>query len=327
MAVPSVCAGNTTEIKGAGMEDRETKNSAANKEISIIDLLVVLLRFRKMIIGITAAAFCVAAIGYFIYPAYQYNRQPDLRDLESEFETVMAVGLLPGTDFFLTWPQFGSCFRKPEILIDALRKSGLELPQEEITEWLLPLNGNYKDGYKEEKIYASPNKKIQVNENLAAGMIEFTFKNGDPQEGAIFLSRLVALGGDAAEAYINAAGRAYVESFETVMGQPGFSGAENALFEKDRERYLFARSVLAGSARAFSVFFEPYTVERKPDDFKTPSDFRGAYRKRALLLVAAAFLLSCFFAFAAHEVMDIRGNEDAMEKIRGALKKPDRDHL
>jgi hypothetical protein len=309
------------------MERQETKNSETSKEISLIDLLVVLLKFRKMIIGVTVAVFCLVVIGYFIYPAYQYNRQSNLKDPEPEFETVMAVSLLPETDFFLSRPQFGSYFRRPEILIEALGNSGIRLPQEEIAEWLLPLNGNYKDGYREEKIYASPNKKLRINENMAAGMIEFTFKSGDPKEGAVFLNQLVALGGEAAEAYINAAGQTYMESFETVMGQPEFSGTGNALFEKDRERYLFARSVLAGSTKAFSVFFEPYTVEQKLDSFEPPADFRGAYRKRALLLVVAAFLLSCFFAFAAHEIMDIRGNEDTMEKIRGALKKPDRDHL
>jgi hypothetical protein len=313
-------------IKGTAMEKQETKNSETSKEISLIDLLVVLLKFRKMIIGVTVAVFCLVVIGYFIYPAYQYNRQSDLK--EPEFETVVAVSLLPGTDFFLPRSQFGACFRKPEILIEALGNSGIRPPREEMADWLLPLNGVYKENSKEEKIYASPNKKLRINENMAAGMIEFTFKSGDPKEGGLFLNRLIALGGEAAEVHIKTAGRAYVESFEAATQNPGFSGAENTLGEKGWEQYLFARSVLAGSVRAFSVFFEPYTVERESkteDAFRTLTDFQEAYRKRAPLFVVAAFLLSCFLAFAAHEIMYIRNNAEAMEKIRGALKKTDKD--
>jgi hypothetical protein len=311
------------------MENQETKNSNSNQEISLIDMLVVLLKFRKMIIGVTAAVFGVMVIGYFIYPAYQYKRQPVRENPEPEFETVMAVSLLPEADFFLPWSQFGSYFRKPGIFVSALEKSGLKLPREELADWLLPLNGAYKDGYKEEKLYGSPNGKIHINENLAIRMIEFTFKSGEFRQGALFLNRLVALGREAAEAHIKTASQVYVESFEAAMKNPGFSGAENSPFEKGREHYLFARSVLAGSVRASSVFFEPYTVEREPkenDTSRTLADFQRAYLKRAILFVAAAFLLSCFFAFTANAFMYIKDDREAMEKIRGALKKPDRDH-
>jgi hypothetical protein len=311
------------------MENQETKNSDANKEISIIDMLVVLLKFRKLVIGVTGAVFCLMGIGYFIYPAWQYKKQPAPEKPKPEFETVMAVRLLPGTDFFLPWSQFGSYFRKPEVLIRALEKSGLRPPQEELAEWLLPLNGAYKDGYKEEKLYGSPNGKIRLTENLAVGMIEFGFKSGESRRGTLFLNQLVALGSEAAEAHINTAARAYAESFETAMRTPGFSGAEDSLFENGREHYLLARSVLAGSVRAFSVFFEPYTVERelkKNDVTKALADFQRAYLKRAVLFVAAAFLLSCFFAFAANAVVNIKDDRETMEKIRGALKKTGKDN-
>jgi hypothetical protein len=69
-------------------------------------------------------------------------------------------------------------------------------------------------------------------------------------------------------------------------------------------------------------------VEREPkaeDVSRALADFQGAYWKRALLLVAAAFLLSCFLAFAANAVIYIKDDKEAMEKIRGALKKTGKD--
>ncbi|MDR0623467.1 MAG: hypothetical protein LBG10_03460, partial [Treponema sp.] len=307
---------------------RETKPSNSNQEISIVDMLVVLLKFRKIIIGVTGMVFLVMVIGYFIYPVRQYNKQPVPETPAPEFETVMVIRLLPGTEFFLPWSQFGSCFRKPEVLINALGKSGVWPLREELAEWLLPLNGAYKDGHREEKIYGSPNGKIRVNENLSAGMIEFTFKSGDPGQGALFLNQLAALGGEAAEVHINAAAQAYADSFEAAMKDPGISGAEN-MVEKGGEHYLFARRVLAGSLRACSVFFEPYTVERKPKNdnvSKTLADFQRPYLKRTVLLVVLAFLLSCFFAFIVNAFMHIKDDRETMEKIRSAFKKPARDH-
>jgi hypothetical protein len=310
------------------MENQKPKKSDLKKEISLIDLLVVLLKFRKMLIGVTAAVFCVLLIGYFIYPAYQYNRQPKSEKTESEFKTVLALSMTPGADFFLPWPQFGAYFRKPEIVSGALETSGLRPPREEMADWLLPLNGVYKDGYREEKIYVSPNEKIRINENLVTGMIEFTFKSDVPGEGALFLNRLVALGGEAAAAYIKDAGQAYAESFEEALRRPGFSGMENALVEKNQEPYLFARRLLDGSVEAFSVFIEPYMVEhaKAEDASGTLADFRGSYRKRAILITVGAFMLACFLAFTANAVGYIKEDREAMEKIRGALKKPDQDH-
>jgi hypothetical protein len=310
------------------METQETKNVDVNGEISLIDLLVVLLKFRKMIIGVTVAVFCLAVVGYFIYPAWQYNNQPVPEDPDPEFETVMAVSLLPKTDFFLPWSQVGSYFRKPEIIIDALKRSGVRPPQEKLADWLLPLNGAYKDGYREEKIYTSSNGKIQINENLALGMIEFTFKSDEPKGGALFLNRLVALGGEAVEARINAACRAHVEYFEESMRVPGFASVENTLFEKNREQYLFARSILTGSVKVFSIFFEPYTVKREPeteDTSRALADFQRAYWKRSPLFVVVAFLLSCFLAFTVNAIAYIKDDQGAMEKIQSALKKTGKD--
>jgi hypothetical protein len=300
------------------MENHDPNNPDADQEISLVDLLVVLLKFRKMIIGVTAAVFCVLLIGYFIYPAYQYNRQQSPEWLEHEFETVMVLSMTPGADLFLPWSQFGSCFRKPDVLSGALETSGLRLSRGEMTDWLLPLNGTYKDDFKEEKIYVSPNEKIQINENPVTRMIEFTFKSDVPGEGVLFLNRLVTLGREAVTAQIKTTSQAYAESFEETLRRPGFS-------DMDREHYLFARSLMTGSMEAFLIFIEPYTVGDGPK-VETLAGLRRAYLKRAVLITVAAFMLACFLTFAANAVVHIKEDREAMEKIRGALKKPDQDH-
>jgi hypothetical protein len=267
------------------MENPESKYPSPGEKISMVDLLVVLLKYRKMIIGITASVLCAALAGYFIYPPHQFRGQPKPAVREGEFRTVMAASLIPGADHFLPRHQFGFFFRKPDIVIKALEDSNIIFSREKTEDWILPLHGAYRDGNKEEKIYKSPNGKLTVEEYLETGVVEFQFLGPGAGEGIVFLNNLFILGNEAAAASVKSSGGNY--------------------------------------GGAFDIFIEPYTVNAESDARHVPrslADFQKAYRSRALLFVLAALFFSVFLAFFANVINDIKNDKDSLEKIRNVLK-------
>jgi hypothetical protein len=300
------------------MEGRESKTPSPGEKINIIDLLVVLLKYRKIIAGMAAAVFCIALIGYFIFPAYQFKRQPEIEEHESEFAMTMAVSLAPGAEYFLPSHQCGYFFRKPGIVMEALEKSNIISSREKTGGWILPVSGVYPDSNKEEKIYKSPNGKLTVKEHRETGMIEFVFLDSEPEQGISFLNSLFTLGNEATGAYIKSLGRDYVEAFDKA----GFSGSENILDEKGRDNYFFASRFLAGSVEAFDIFLDPYIIDleqRTGNTLKPLADFQKNYRSRALLFVVAALFFSIFLAFFINAIGDIKNDKESIDKIRNVF--------
>jgi uncharacterized protein involved in exopolysaccharide biosynthesis len=300
------------------MENQEIKNSDSGDEISLIDLLVVLLKFRKMIIGITAAAFCIAIAGYFVYPVLlQYRLQGKAETPISELQTViMVVGLVPAADSFLSKNQFGFYFRRPDIIITALEESGVISSPEDRKDWSLPLSGTWDT---KENIYKSPNEKLQVKENPEAATIEFYYKTRDSARGILFLNSLFILGSEAVEAHINSLGKAYLNSFEALLQKQGVSGYEDILIRENQDKYFFSQGIVSGSIKASVMLVEPYA-----EPLRSQAYYKRAYKTGAIVAVLAAFFLSIFFAFLRNAIAGIRENGEAMEKIRSAFRKIDK---
>jgi TRAP-type C4-dicarboxylate transport system permease small subunit len=302
------------------MENQEIKQSDSNDEISLIDLLLVLLKFRKMIIGITVTVFCIVIVGYFVYPALQYRLQENKETPTSGLQAVMAVGLVPGADSFLSKNQFGFYFRRPDVIITALEESGVLLSPENRRDWILPLSGIYDNAKK--SIYASPNEKLQIKEDLGAGVIEIYYKTHDSAQGILFLNNLFILGNEAAETHISSLGKAYIDSFELSFQEPGVSRFEDILARENQDKFFFIRGITSGSIETFAMLVEPY-IETKP--LENTTNYKSNYKTMAIVLVLAAFFLSIFFAFLRNTIAGIRENREVMEKIRGAFRKVDKE--
>jgi hypothetical protein len=304
-------------MKGINMDKQE--------KISIIDLFVVLLKHWKLIAVIELAALAVAVFGYFFYPVYQYNKWQKKAVLEPELGVIMVVSLTPAMGFFVPISQCGFYFRKPDIIAKALEKTNVILLPEKVSDWFFPVDGVSKDNT---KIYVSRNEKLIVKEYSETGIIEFFYKSYDTEEGILFLSTLFSLGNEALQEYINSLGKSYIDVFETTVQKSDISAYEKILIKKDWGNYLLAQRVLSGTVSASTMLIKPYVVDLEGGgSSKILADFKNAYRSKALLFVLAAFLLSIFFAFFINEIVVIKNNEEAMEKIRTALKKPDKDRL
>jgi hypothetical protein len=300
------------------VEGQDSKIPPSGEKISIIDLLVVLLKYRKIIAGIVAAVFCVTLIGYFILPSYQFKRQPGIEAHESEFAITMAASLAPGADYFLPSHQCGYFFRKPGIVMEALEKSNIISSREKTSGWILPVSGVYPDSNKEEKVYKSPNGKLTVKEHRETGIIEFVFLSSGAEQGISFLNSLFTLGNEATGAYIKSLGRDYIE----IFNRADFLGSENILDEKGRDNYFFASRFLAGSVAAFDVFLDPYIIDpelRTENAPKSLADFQKNYRSRALLFILAALFFSIFLAFFINIIVDIKNDKESLDKIRNVF--------
>jgi hypothetical protein len=300
------------------METQMPKIPSSGEKISIVDLLVILLKHRKIFAGIMVSVFCAALVGYFTFPPYQFKRQPGPEDREAELTVTMAASLAPGADYFLPSHQYSYFFRKPDIVIEALEKSNIISSREKTSGWVLPVNGVYLDGNKEGKIYKSPNGKLAVKEYLETGVIEFVFLNPRGEQGISFLNSLFELGNEVTGAYIKSLGRDYVKAFE----KSGFLNSENILAEREQDNYFFASRFLSGSVEAFDIYFDPYVIDPKPETgnlLKPLTEFQKNYRSRALLFVFAALFLSIFLVFFINAIEDIKNDKESIDKIRNVF--------
>src|SRR6056297_1266119 len=89
-------------------------------EINLLDLFVVLLKYRRLILGITLVALAVAVGGYFWYPTYQYgNAQESLL-----YEAHLRVGTASAMRKLDVSYNLQEQFKSTPMLLNALREAG-----------------------------------------------------------------------------------------------------------------------------------------------------------------------------------------------------------
>jgi hypothetical protein len=307
------------------MENQEKSDRLPDGKLSLIDILIVLLKYWKLIVVLISAAFIFIVLGYFFFTSYQYNRQQRNAVLEFEPEVIMAVSLVPAVDFFIPNSQYGFYFRRPDVIAAALEKSNIISSSEKMADWVLPVSGEIKSA---EKIYSSRNERLYMKEHDGTGVIEFVYRGTDSAAGILFLNNLFIMGNEALQEYINFQGKAYIDVFETAVEKLGASAYEKLLIEKSWNSYLLAQEIFSGTVSASTMLIKPYVInsESSASD-KTLADYKKAYKSKAVLFMLAAFLLTIFLVFLINEITSIKNNTETMEKIRGAVKRPEKDHL
>jgi len=295
-------------------------------EISLLDLFTVLLRYRKLIAGIIFAFIILAAVGYFIYPNYKYNKSLETNILHGIFQ----LEIVPKAQAYISQglEQF---IVRPELLTDSLYAAKMEefefrggkIPlsiENKATVmylinlfWLqnLDLNGNIfiEKGKEYTRIFSV--RRIGT-------VIEIIFKDKDPKIIKEFLESIFKLVIVNVEENLRVNAQLMVTNYERLMNLPKVSESIQMILEKDFDSYIFLRDFLDGKEPVIKRISEPVLTE----NFFSLSYYRSQYRKTGIIIIFAGFFIAVMYTFALNAVRNIKNDEEAMKKIRDALGKP-----
>jgi hypothetical protein len=304
-----------------------------DSEISLLDIFVALIRYRKLIIGITLCSLALAVAGYFVIPARQYGNA--VKKGQTEGRIIISIKEIARPYLAQRLEVF---FNRPDAVLDSLRDAGMEnyeymkdkfisLSDETLRARSLSLineryiqNKNLQGNAKEtQKLFEilNPNGDVKKPDDTVPVSVEVIFKDKDPEIVALFLRALFNKGNAAAGEYIRPYAMTQVESYELIMNSPAISETMKQLLEKDFANYAFLKSFLAGGESVLAQIGEP--VINTPEIFLT--SFQANYFKIGIIIVFAGAFFAVFLALCFNACYNIKNDERAMKKIRDALKK------
>jgi len=316
-------------------DNEQIKNE---EEISILDLFTVLLRYRKLIIGITLTFIILAFALYFIYPVYQYNKA--VKDILLEGRIIISIkqNML---NYVTKNPEY--FINRADVVLDSLREAGMDkfeydgknsvslTDESERTRALYLINQililnknlNGEDNEEEDRKFqvitnttkipkTTMNVETIVSDNYS---VEVFYKGKAPELIRSFLKNLIIHGNEIAGDYIRSLGEAVVINYEQIMDgtHKGLSW-ENAI-GNNLFYYAFIKEFIEGKETIMTALGEP--VISKPEIFL--STFQKKLIKKCVILAFAGFFLSYVFAFILNIIRNLKNNEEAMKKIRDAL--------
>jgi hypothetical protein len=292
-------------------------------EISLLDLFTVLLRYRKLIVGITLAFIILAAAGYILYPVYKYSKSIENNPLQGIMQMEIVQRAQPyasqGLENFIL---------RPEIITEALFASGMEefeFKGGKITMdsknkstvsylvnlfWIqnLDLNGNIfiERGKEHKKVF---------NVRRIGSVIEVTLKDKNIEVLRKFMESIYKLSTRNVEENIRVNAQLLVANYERLMELPKVSESVQFILEKDFDTYTLLRNFLDGKETVVKQINEPIYNE---NIISVPL-FRRQFRNTCVIIVFAGFFLAVMLAFALNAVHNIKNDEEAMKKIKDAL--------
>ncbi|MFP4180435.1 MAG: hypothetical protein ACLFSA_10315 [Spirochaetaceae bacterium] len=312
-----------TEYASTHNAGQKPERHIEEDEINLLDLFVVLLKYRRLILGITLLALVAAVGGYFVYPQYQYNKAHEESSVESHI--VIATNSL--IDIAEVDYSLRTAFESPVLLISALREAGYEkFGYEEESQVDLEDQSQRSRAiqFVKQRMVENEDKNGEtLNEEQrlytakeSSGRIELSYKNRDPEKAEAFLQALYEGGNEKIKERI----LPRLEVINTTYGK--FSGEQDldatgiSDIMGDLERREAAERLLSEDADMLTIEEEPYISE----PFISLDSFQSSFKVKGVVLVIAALFLSVFLAFVLNAIDNVRSDDESMTKIRDALR-------
>ncbi|GHV70531.1 hypothetical protein AGMMS49928_18690 [Spirochaetia bacterium] len=323
--------------------EENLKKGVDDDEISLIDLLVVLLKYRRLIIVISLCGVLVAGVFYGVELYEIHNAPAAAKSADEYYESRMTVTLNPrlaGEDGLLS----AEWFNTPEFIYTALREAGhielnlnaLKIPAKKDTAIISLTDESAKDEALNIIAYrfiqnqnpagvAMKNDDVVYQAQIIAGNIRVLYRCGDCslEQAALFMKSLY----DTVEL---SARKFYVQYAEDIIAWYNAAGAiaEDAVaagviaahVNRRADRYMayvWAEDFLAGNDTVFKLIYPQTTAGVR----KNPSSPIGLPKLMSIVIVFAAFFFAVFLAFVLNAIKNVSANEESMSKIREALGK------
>lgn len=305
-------------------------------EIDLIDLFVVLLRYRRMIIGLSLLALVGAGLLYFWWPARQYAEALEKQRLEAE----LILNTTPTARQFGAGGELLQLLKKPDMLYQALAEAGYDrvafampldedAPEDEGVSLTDPAQRPRALSIIQERIIGNRGRDGQALEaedriySVSGDGNAITLRawDRDPERAAALLLILSRRCETLLAEVLEPIALSVVDSYDRLLAIEEPSSAVDSAIKQGAAQYDAAQRILSGDRELYYSLGGVSTYER---ELRLES-FRSDMRVKAVVIVMAAFFLAVFLAFLLNAVRQVRANEESMAKIREALGKEPRD--
>jgi len=306
------------------------------EEISLFDLFTVLLRYRKLIIGITLVFIILAVAGYFVYPEYQYKKEKAGLLSQGKIQIEIAPRARPYVSQSLDKFIFRS-----DLIYDSLYAAGMKnfsyqgdkIPLDDENKvkimylidmlWIKNIDPRGDIYFKKEqdKIFNVTNTGTKENiskENISY-VYEVSLKNKDKELIEKFLYSIYRSVTVNVENNMRSSAQIMVNNYERLIRLTGASESIKSMLEKDFDTYTYFKDFLDGKEIVVRLVSEPVFVE----GINSLSFYKELYPKTGIIFSFAGLFLALMLSFVLNAIRIIKHDEEAMKKIRDALENSD----
>ena len=280
-------------------------------EVTLVDLLVVLLRYRRFIIGCTGLTLLVGLAVSFLLPVYRDRKSPD----SPGYEAVMTCRVSPGVLEFMEKGDDSRyvllALNDPEVILASLRDSGIE-----------NIDGISPDDSDKDTLLFTIRKRLAESGSIySVQKQEENFRVSvfmkDPEEAKLFLYNLLTRSNLRMNDLLLPFARAEIYSYEKLASiEYPRAVIEEDLLETFR-RYAAAVRLSGGEENALMAVEEPYVIMQTVNT----SALRRSLIKKTIFAGLGVLCVTILFSFVLQWAYNVRHNPGAMEKIRRALKR------
>lgn len=282
-------------------------SEAREDELTFIDLLAVVLRYRRGIIALNAAAWLCLAAAYAFLPGLLLDRRVATQPVEVIAQVAPAQTALSFIGEKPLLDRAASMASDPIIILDALRYAGIaELDHKDVSAAAGGVAVSVvRDWIKGESFAVS----------VMNGNLHLTLFTKDADRGSVFLSRLIDSVNASLFSSFAPIAAAEVEQFERFLSIGDASAPVLEAMAANYTRYQGALSYKSEASDALIAMHEPYVIAQ-PLNIAT---IRAELLGKGVLSLIGVFFLSFFLAFIRKAVDDIKNDPQAMKKLRSAL--------
>lgn len=296
-------------------------------EINLLDLFVVLLRYRKLIISLTLITIFLIFIGYFIYPSYKQKELLDQKYIVGSMTIALNPSLLEYFPQEDPIKEIAEIFKTPELVLNSIEKNGLAD--------LLSIE-DYPDARKQaivkDRLTDVENTPVQWDEHNWEYNVDSPWVYGvslqhnsvkisllmdlqNKEKNNLFLKTLFDEVNASMLSLIESVTQAKVSNYELLLTSDIPRDTLNSIFGD----YSTAKAVLDGKMPALVYISAPHVYIEGPN--LSIEKLHKSYIKMGIILIMAVFFLSLFLAFILEFITNIKQDEERMNKIREALGK------
>jgi len=291
--------------------------------VSLVDLVAVVLRRRRLITVATLGAAVLALVVFLVYPPYKMAVAERERIVEVNMSLMLGsgfrvgIGEAEGTNYLI------QSLYDPAGILSALRTAGYDHIEKTLINQgadqdkaLYTIRRRFMDN---RGLDGSPLNETSrlYSVRLDKGVIILVFKNGDPEKAKAFLNALeTGVKRDLLE-FVLPYARATIDSYERLLMVQNPNETIEASIAQGYRDYATAKSLVAGEA-------SPLTLLRKPFVLVPEVSIQAIRRdvlKKCIILVFGVFFLSVFAAFVLQYIDTVKKDPESMGKIQDALKK------
>jgi len=291
------------------------------EEISLLDLFTVVLRYRKLIIGIIVFSIILSIAGYYIIPLYQYNKAK--KNLQTQ--GIMQLEIAKKAQGYVS-QSMDNFILHPEVIYNSLYSAGKKyflygggsVPLDDKNKttvmylinlfWIqnLDFNGNILVQKESNRIF-NVKRRDQI--------VEVTLKDIDTEMIKKFMENIFISCKQNVENNMRNSAIMMVSNYERLLNSPKKSESVQMMLERDFDTYVYLSNFLEGKEDVVKLASKPVFAE-------TPTSiiiFQKQYPRKGVFIAFAGIILAFMLAFLLNTIRNIKNDEDSMKKITEAL--------